>query len=214
MFSLRGRLPRLGRAPRLVLAALCLLLALQSALAARTDPPAGDRGAPVVVAARDLTAGHILTRRDVRVAHWPHELRPTSARADPAQVVGRRLTAAVSTREPITGVRLLGHDLAAGVPAGLVAAPVLLDDPHVVDLVHAGDHVDLLASPRPDGFTESTAYRTAKVTTVASGVVVLAVFRPSDSSGAEIVLAVDRTVAVTVTRDRTTHLFTVVDVPP
>src|SRR5579862_2422378 len=73
--SLRHRLPRLGRAPRLCLAGACLLLALLSATGAKHGPAPAPSVA-VLVAARDLPAGHTLARSDVAVGRWPPDLRP------------------------------------------------------------------------------------------------------------------------------------------
>lgn len=197
---------------------VCLLLALSSALGKGTDAPVG-RSVPVLVAARDLPAGHTVRAQDVRVAQWPPSLRPSSARAAPTGVVGRRLVAPVAAREAVTSDRLLGPGLAAALPAGLVVAPVTVDDPHVAEFVHAGDRVDLLATSRPPDGLDPPAPHASGVATLARAVLVLAAFSGaavsgSDGAGSEIVLAVDRSVAIAVARDRSTHLFTVVTDPP
>src|SRR5579875_2710958 len=144
------RLGRFGRWPRLLLAGACLLLALLSATGAARHSSAAPT-ARVVVAARDLPAGATLTARDLAVARWPAELRPSGARGDPSALVGRRLAGPVTAREPLTPQRLVGNALTRGLAADLVAAPVVLDDPHAADLVRPGDRVTVLATPRvPD----------------------------------------------------------------
>lgn len=212
--SLRRRLPSVGRVPRLIAAALCLLLAASSALHAR-KAKAGELLVPVVVAAHDLPAGHALHAADLKVARWPANLRPVSARGDPLRLIGQRLAGPVRTGEPISDTRLVGIGLARGLPTGEVAAPVLLDDPHTTDVVHAGDRVTLLETPRPPdaGVTEQPP-AAVPVTRVVDRALVLAVLpgSPGDASGAaaEVVLAVDEPTAVRLTRDRPAQIFTLV----
>src|SRR3954454_10777817 len=196
--ALRHRLPRMGRFPRLCAVGICLLLALSSALGARRAP--AGRSVPVLVAARDLPAGHTVRAQDVRVARWPPALRPASARASPRDAVGRRLIAPISALEAVTSNRLLGPGLTAGLPAGLVATPVAIDDPHVAEFVHAGDHVDLLAPPRPSDGLDGPAVRPPTVATVARRALVLVSFVGADGLSSEVVLAVARSVAMAIVR--------------
>jgi Flp pilus assembly protein CpaB len=169
---------------------------------------------PVVVAAHDLPAGHQLTGRDLAVRHWPAPLRPAGARGDPAALAGRRLAGPVGSGEPITGTRLMGADLAAGLPPRLVAAAVPLPDEHAVELVRPGDRVDLLEADRPVDPLAGPPVRGRAVTALAGHVPVLAVLPSSASADAELVVAVDRTTAARITRDSSTSLFTAVVVPP
>jgi Flp pilus assembly protein CpaB len=141
-------------------------------------------------------------------------LKPADAAADPGNVVGRRLTGPVTDREPVTANRLLGTALTRGLRAGLVAAPVGIDDPHVAELVHPGERVDLLATRRPPEIGDTSASDPGAVTTVAHSALVLAAFAGRDGAGSEVVLAVDRAVAVAITRDSRTDVFTVVAGPP
>jgi Flp pilus assembly protein CpaB len=211
--SIRLRLPRIGTWPRLLIAGTCLLLAAGSALGARHGAPAPRRTSAVVVAARDLPAGRTLTTRDVAVLRWPAPLRPEGARGDPSALLGRRLAGPVGAREPITRGRLVGADLAAGLPAGLVAAAVVLGDAHAADLVRAGDRVDLLETARaPDGLAAPPPR--PQVRTLATGALVLAVLPASADANAELVVAVDRGTAVRIIRDTVTQTFTAVVVSP
>lgn len=208
------RLGRLGRWPRLLLAGACLLLALLSATGAARQHPPATATAPVVVAARDLPAGTTLTARDLAVARWPGELQPTGARGDPAGLLGRRLAGPVAAREPLTPQRLVGNALTRGLGAELVAAPVVLDDPHAADLVHAGDRVTVLATPRAPDVPDVTPPTTTKVAIVAEHALALAVLPADEQAAAEIVLAVDESTAVRLTRDRPAQMFTLVVDPP
>ncbi len=213
--SHRRLLERLGRWPRLAAAGLCLLVAL--ALAVRAPGrPAPQQLTRVVVANRILPAGHVLRARDLAVARWPAQLRPAGAAAAVERLVGTRLAGPLGAREPITPSRLLGADLTEGLAAGVVATTVSLADPGAADLVHAGDLVDLLATPRPDlGVPDATGPGPPTgVSVVARRTRVLAVLPASADREAEAVLAVDRATAVRIARDRTTQMFTVVAGPP
>jgi pilus assembly protein CpaB len=214
--SLRRRLARIGRWPRLIAAGICLVLAVSSALDARRGSSRRGASAPVVVATRPLPAGHVITRHDIAVRRWPTAVRPGAARAGPSQVLGRRLAGPVTAREPITSTRLLGNDLTTGLHAGEVATPVVVDDAHLSDLVHAGDLVDLIATPRT---SDPPAAATATdLTTVARRVVVLAVLPGSAdvlaAPATELILAVARDTATRITRLRSTQVFTALADPP
>jgi Flp pilus assembly protein CpaB len=210
------RLPQLGTWPRLLLAGVCLLLAVGSTLGAKHTGARPAATTAVVVAARDLPAGHLLGHHDVRVARWPVGIRPAGARADPGSVVETRLAGPIRAGEAITPTRLLGPDLAAGLARGLAAATVAVADPHAADLIRAGDHVDVLEAGRPPELAEPAGATAAPapVRAVAREVVVLAVLPATDAAVAELVVAVDRPTALRLTRDGATHVFTAVVVPP
>ena len=119
-------------------------------LAARptpTDPrPEGPATVGVVVAARDLPAGAVLTAADLRLARLPPEAVPDGVAAAPDELAGRPLAGALRAGEPVTDVRLVGPGLTTALPPGRVAAPVRLADLAVAGLVHPGDRVDVLAT--------------------------------------------------------------------
>jgi Flp pilus assembly protein CpaB len=212
--SLRQLVPRralrLGRFPRLCAVGICLLLAAQSAVAHRAARPAGGRTVPVLVSARTLPAGHVLSAGDLRQARWPAADRPPGAPAAPAAVVGRRLAGPMGVGEPITGTRLIGRDLTAGLSGDLVAAAVPLADPHAVELVRPGDRIELLSTRRTD---DLSAPGPGRIEELAADARVLAVLAGSDD-GAELVVAVSRPVAGRIVRDGPTHVFTAVLAPP
>jgi pilus assembly protein CpaB len=221
------RWPRLGRWPRLALAACCLLLALDSAVTAHAQGSSPGRGsAPVVVAARLLAAGQQVRSGDVRVAHWP---RVAVVRGDlrrRADAVGHRVATAVAPGEALSASRLVGRDLTSGMPAGQVAVPVPLGDPRAAELVHAGDRVELYATARavdgvdPDvdrdvDLDSSNAPATGDGAEVlATGLVVVAVLPGSDAAGSELVVAASRTTALRLTRASGSHSIAAVAEPP
>src|SRR6185312_14383647 len=68
---------------RRVLAATCTAAAAWLAVSAFLPDPA-PVGVPVLVAVRDLPAGHRLGAADVRVDRWPPQIRPVSALREPS----------------------------------------------------------------------------------------------------------------------------------
>lgn len=161
----QGRRSRWRRlVARRVLASLLAGAAILVTVAAARTPPGGPLVA-VVVAARDLPAGHRVASGDVGVALLPRGLAPAAPEGDPARVAGRVLAGPVGAGEPVTQRRLTGPGLLAGQPPGQVAAHVALADVGALAMVRPGDRVDLLG-PRGE--------------TVAGDVLVLAV----DGSGA------------------------------
>lgn len=182
----------LRRAAAGLLAALALVLAMRPAPGpARAAPPA--RTAPVAVAARDLPAGTTLRNDDLRVAAMPTRLAPRGRSPDASGLAGRVLAAPVRSGEPVTDVRLVGAGLTSLLAAGQVAAPVRLADLAVTAVVHAGDRVDVLATPEGAERAEVVAQRA------------LVVAAPSRSAGTAVpaddgpsgllLLAVDATTA-------------------
>lgn len=143
----RRRLRALAWRLRFCTAAVCFGLATTVAVhAARPAPPST---APVVVAARTLEAGTVLTADDVRVARIPAHLVPHDAERGPAAVVGRTTMVAVSEGLPLVS-SLTGGGLTVGsAPPGTVVAPVRLD-PAVAAVLSPGDHVDLLTTDRDE----------------------------------------------------------------
>jgi Flp pilus assembly protein CpaB len=214
MFAFR-RLPRVSRLVRLCAAGACLLLALTSALDARRAHASASR--PVVVAARGLPAGHVLTDADLRVARWPPALVPAKAYSARSEALHQRLAGPVESGEVLSPARMLGRSLTTGLPGGTVAVAVEVSDPHAAQLVHPGDRVDLLATPRPPDVADSVPPPHITLRTVTTRALVLAVFADPDAAGqpgSEVVLGLDRTIAMTVARDRPSEVFTVVGDPP
>jgi pilus assembly protein CpaB len=113
-----------------------------SAFLPKTPP----RGIPVVVVARDLMPGHVLTSSDLTVADWPRDLGPGGAVADPEALVGKALGAGMSHGEAVTAARVRGPGLLTGARTGLVAAHIRLADPAMAAMAAPGDHVDLISS--------------------------------------------------------------------
>jgi Flp pilus assembly protein CpaB len=153
---------------RRLLAAVLTAVAVASGIHAAAAPPPARVGVPV--AAHDLPAGVVLSAGDLTEVEFAPDSVPDGVAADAA---GRTLAAPLRRGEPVTDVRLVGRALADG-RADLTALPVRLPDPGMVDLLRAGDRIDLLAAD-PQG---------SGARTVATDVLVLAVPRATAANGA------------------------------
>lgn len=188
----RFRRPRSPvHAARQVAAALLTVLALVLALRPAPVPAAGvSPPVPVVVAARDLPAGTALSATDVVRTELPRGAAPDGAMRDAGTLVGRLLAAPVRRGEPLTDVRLAGAGLLDAGDTDLLAVPVRLADAATAALLHAGDHVDVLAAATSPGAA-------AQAQVVVDDAQVLAVPATAQDSGdgALVVLAADAEVA-------------------
>jgi hypothetical protein len=126
-------------------------LVVLAGVAALRSNPAGEY-AQVVVAERDLRPGTALTAADVGLEKRLTTTVPDGSQTDAGAVVGATLAGPARRGEVLTDVRLLGSRLAeaaiaskAGPDARIV--PLHLADGALIDLVRAGDVVDVLAAP-------------------------------------------------------------------
>ncbi|MBD7949569.1 SAF domain-containing protein [Oerskovia rustica] len=140
----RRRLRALVWRSRLVLLALgCGLVA--AVVVDRLSPPPPDTR-PVVVTARAVGAGTVLTEGDVTVVPVAARLAPESSLTTVSDAVGRTTAVALPAGQVLSPSLVAAGDLAAMAPGGTVVAPVRLSDPDVAALLHPGDRVDLLAA--------------------------------------------------------------------
>ncbi len=133
-------------ARRLVAGGLVVL----AGIAALRSNPDGDR-VEVVVATHDLKPGAALTPDDVQLEKRLATTLPDGSQADLGAVLGSTPAGPTRRGEVLTDVRLLGSRLAestAGPGARIV--PLHLADSALIDLVRAGDVVDVLAAPPTD----------------------------------------------------------------
>lgn len=168
--SLRPDWSRTAAARRAAAGALVVLAAVA---ALRPDP--GDQRAEVVVATRDLAPGAKLTVDDVHVESRTAATIPDGATADLGAVVGATLTGPARRGETLTDVRLLSPRLAeaaAGANARIV--PVHLEETAVLDLIRAGDVVDVLTAGNETG---------TRATVVASDAIVVLVSQKPSGAG-------------------------------
>ena len=102
-------------------------------------------GKGLVVAAKALKAGTVLTAADVKLIPWPDVKLPKGAFGSIDQVSGKMVFDSVGEDEPVLEGRLASSSQAgnAGIPAGMRAVSVhVTDSTGVMQLLHVGHHVD------------------------------------------------------------------------
>lgn len=147
------------------LAALFVGLAGVLAVSSLRPPPTPTTA--VLVAARDLAAGAVLTSADVRAVQVPTTAPIVAATGDPTALVGQRLAGPVSAGEPISATRLLGQGLLTGRPPAERLVFLPLGDVHSAAGAQPGRHVDV--------------YQVGRSEVLAYDLTVLAVVAPGDS---------------------------------
>lgn len=145
--TFRLRAWRWWRWGRRLLAAGLLLAALTLSMTEgeTARAPAGEPTAPALVAGRDLPPGHVLAAADLSTREWPVSLLPRGVLSPGEEPLGRVLSAALATGDPVTDLRLLGPGLYDALDPGLRAVPVRLTDAGVSALLRPGDRIDLYA---------------------------------------------------------------------
>ncbi|MCU1602253.1 MAG: hypothetical protein JWO22_2962 [Frankiales bacterium] len=159
-------------------------MAAAVAFALPTLAPAPAPTVQALAAAHDLRPGVRLQASDLVTVDVPRSLAPQGILTTRSQAVGRAVAGRVRRGETLTDVRLLGAGLVG--ESGLVAAPVRLADPATASLLHAGDRVDVLATPSQGAVS---------ATTVAEDLEVLALPATDDTDGALVVLGATPAVA-------------------
>lgn len=160
-----GRAAQWHRArARRVLSAV-LLLICGSLVWSALQPAAGASEA-VLVAARDLPAGHRIASADLRSVSWPRGAALRGALTRPV-ALGALTAASIDAGEPLTSSRVSVAGRWPGVASGHVVVQVPSVDPSMTELVRSGDRVDVIG---PRG-------------TVGSALPVVLVSRPTGTSG-------------------------------
>ena len=111
----------------------------------------------VVVAARDLAPGTVLTAADLALRGVSRDSSPPDPLLDPAGAVARTVAAPVRAGEAVRARDVVSPGLVAGLGSGMRALPVRLADDAAASLVRAGDSVDVLASYGGDGTSSASA---------------------------------------------------------
>ena len=104
----------------------------------------------ILVAAKNLDLGSVISEADLRVTAWPGTV-PQGAIVKLADAIGRGITAPIYANEPVTESRLgekgAGGGLAATIPPGMRAVAIRVNEiVGVAGFVVAGTHVDVLVS--------------------------------------------------------------------
>lgn len=144
------------------------LLAGYVALVYVSDAPAplqaATASATALVANRDLPAGAILRREDVRSVTWPGSAVPRGLATQPGDVVGRGLITEVRENEPLLEWKLAQREAGGGlpitIPEGMRAVSVRVDEVvGVAGFVLPGTRVDVLATVVPGTDRRQTTTR-------------------------------------------------------
>ncbi len=122
------------------------------------------KGTQVVVAARDLPTGHIVSREDLQVIDWPSKNVPDGFYTQPGEVLGRGVIFTVHRNEPFLAVKLADKSAGGGmplaIPAGKRAVSVEVDEViGVAGFVLPGTRVDVLATVMPNANRSETTTR-------------------------------------------------------
>ncbi len=126
---------------RAVATALTVLAVLAAVRAAQPD----DTGVPVVVAARDLDSGHVVTSADLTEVSMPARVRPSHVlSAD--DLAGRRVAGPLRAGEPFTDRQVIEPRDLSGYGVDVVLTMVRLDDPSIAAGLRVGDVVDVVAT--------------------------------------------------------------------
>jgi pilus assembly protein CpaB len=136
-------------------------------------------GKTLVVAAKTLKAGTVLTAADVKLIPWPADQLPKGTYGTADEVAGKTLFDGVNEDEPVLEARLAStsHIGSAGIPAGMRAVSVhVSDSTGVMALLRAGHRVDVQV-------VRKTSSNSTQIRTALSNVQVLSVLpQPEQSS--------------------------------
>jgi pilus assembly protein CpaB len=108
-------------------------------------------GIPVVVAARNLPIGTMLTSADLTVVNWPARSPLAGGFASPEELANRGLIADMVANEPVINAKLAPANSGAGlpptIPEGMRAISVQVNEVvGVAGFVTPGNHVDVVAT--------------------------------------------------------------------
>ena len=108
-------------------------------------------GIPVVVAARSLPIGTMLTNTDLRVGTWPATSPVVGGFASTDEVLNRGLVADMVENEPVTALKLSPIEAGAGmsptIPSGMRAISLQVNEViGVAGFVTPGNRVDVVAT--------------------------------------------------------------------
>jgi len=134
---------------------LCASYLVYRAIASRATTVGQVRTVPVVVAARDLSAGSLISEYDLRVAAWAGPL-PKGAIDKTNSVLNRGVMAPIFEGEPVTETRLAPRGSAGGlagtIPPGMRACAIKVNEvAGVAGFAVPGMRVDVLMSGVPTG---------------------------------------------------------------
>ncbi len=129
---------------RRLVAASVAALGLVAAIGALQPGPAPREDRVVVVAAREIPMGAVVTAEDVTTAPRPVDALVDGTRERLADVVGRRVLGPVVRGEVLVSARLAGSGVLSGLPPDRRAVSVAVANPGILGVLQPGDRVDVL----------------------------------------------------------------------
>jgi Flp pilus assembly protein CpaB len=125
---------------------------------------ANSQSGTIVVAAKALKAGMVLTPADLKTIAWPVPQLPPGAHRDPQEIVGNTVFDPMAQDEPVLSARLATQQSGggAGVPVGMRAVSIhLTDSTGVLGLLRGGQRVDVQVVTGRGAKPDETEVRTA-----------------------------------------------------
>jgi pilus assembly protein CpaB len=129
---------------------LAAVLALRYLREQATPLMASDpKKVPIVLAARSLPIGSVVTEQDVKVVGWPGSAVPSGYIGSIADALGRGVITSVAENEPLLAAKVSTKDAGGGLPIiirdGMRAMSVRVDEIiGVAGFVLPGTHVDVM----------------------------------------------------------------------
>jgi len=118
----------------------------------------------VVVAARDLNVGHVLTPEDIKLVQWPGEFLPEGYGSSSDELLGRGIITPVKENEPLLSTKLALKEAGGGLPIvihpGMRAVSVEVDEVvGVAGFVLPGARVDVIVTLDQGDFQDNPVAR-------------------------------------------------------
>lgn len=160
---------------RFLLVALCLAVSVEAVVTA-IAPPAS-KHMEVIVAARDISAGKVVSASDFQTVQVDMNTLPSDVYTNQNSLNGLTLAVSVPAGMPIWPAMLVSESLVEKAPAGTSVATIDIADDTEASLLQAGRRVSILAPPgtlRNSGLAEAE--------TLSEGAIILALESSANNS--------------------------------
>lgn len=110
----------------------------------------------LMVAAKDLALGTVISAEDIQLSTWPKKLIPRTAFSKSEDLIGKVVQAQIFAGEPVTEQRVAAQGSSKGlgvlIPPGMRAMTVEVDEElGASGFFRAGTKIDIIATGRPKG---------------------------------------------------------------
>lgn len=131
--------------------AVALLLCLACGIAVHQLTPAEEPRTHALAAARDLPAGTRLAAGDLKRVAVPADSTPRGMFTDPESIIGKQLASPLRQGQVPTEAQMLGPGLLVGTAPGTAAVPLRLADPSSIQLLAAGQIINVVQTQADAG---------------------------------------------------------------